>query len=122
MKQRKESNVLIEVDEDFAIEVDSSNWTVWFNKDIEEREAKTNKRTGKIVKKWVEVAYCHDLFGALKAIVKQKTLSGFDTAQIKTLLSWNDTTYHSVLNRLLRSETELRKAIEKNGVMVGVRN
>jgi len=119
---RNIGNPFLEVDKDFCIEVESQSWNVWHNRDVEKVNKETRKKTGEMGKKWTEIAYCRDLPAALRAIMRQKTASDFKLGTLRDYLAWEESNLHSMLDRVLRCEAELKKAIEKNGVMVSYHN
>ena len=110
MRKVKKTSGIIEVDEDFFIEVDSSNWVVWRRVIISKGETKGEE-------KWIDEAFCHDLSAALKNIIRLKSEMNVAVSSISDYLSWHDTTYHSIADRVLRQRKELSEALELNKVM-----
>ena len=113
---RNIKNTLITVDDSFRIEVEPQSWNVWHNKKI------NDKKTGEAKLKWTEMAYCRDLPAALHSIMRIKTAQKLSTETLDVYLEWYNSTVHSMLDRLLRKDTELRKALDENGVMVSYHN
>ena len=113
---RNTTNPLITIDDNFQIEVEPQSWNVWYKKEIK------NKDTGAIKNRWTEIAYCRDLPAALQAVIHQKVATGAPTRSLDVYLEWYNSTVHSMLDRLLRKDTELKKALETNGVMVSYHN
>lgn len=116
---RKE-NFIIEVDDDYAIEVDALNWTVWKRGVIKKTTKTKDENVGKT--KWDDIGYCRDLPAALKCIIRAKAAYRFDTEAIDHFLSWQDSTIHSMLDRVLRKDTELKRALEYNKVIISQNN
>jgi hypothetical protein len=115
IKKRGKSNPFIEVDEDFAIEVSTQSWNVWWR-----HKAATGKNKGEYI--WTEEGYCRDLPAALRRIICIKSSYDAPTRSISAYLDWCGAQGHSLLDRVLRAEGELKKAIEHNKVMVNNNN
>lgn len=103
---RDTKNTVIEVDADYAIEVDSQNWVVYYN-------------AGKT---WQPSGYCRDLPAALNCIIRHKTDRGKGSGSIKRYLDWYNSNAHAILDRVLRKDKELKAALETNKVVVSPNN
>jgi len=104
-------NVRIPVDDDYVIIVDDYNWQVtriktWGGESKHEGE-----------KYETPVAFCHDLTKAIYMIVKYKANEHGDFKSIEAYLSWQESTIHSLADRVLRQRKVLSEALELNGVM-----
>ena len=113
-KKFTEDQLLIEPCDDFIIEVEEPNWTVWHHQDIKSKKGD--------YKKWVVKGYCRDLPAALQCIMRTKSVLRVGRERAKDYLDWYGATCHQIADRVLRKEAELKKAIEKNGVMVNYHN
>ena len=110
-KLRHKDNIVIEIDDEFVIEVDHSNWTV-----CRYHEIHRGKNKGQW--KWDEVAYCHDLPAALKCIARHKRPENVPTSSISAYLSWLDTILASMTKAVLEQDRALLEAVKKNKVLV----
>ena len=97
----------LSVDKEYSIVVDEFNWTVIQKKDVKSGDNKGDIRN-------TAVAYCHDLPGALRSIVRDMTFKSAPTRSIPAYLSWYDSTIHSVANRVLEQRETLCEAYELN--------
>ena len=107
---KRENRVIIDVDEEYHIEVDTWNWIV-----IETHEATKGDNVGEMVD--VEVAYCHDLAHALKAIVKLKTERDVPRQSIEDYLTKVDSSYAWMVKAVSEQRAGLIEAMEMNKVM-----
>ena len=85
---RSPANAKIVIDEDYIVEVDEYNYTVWCKRVVEKTDAKTRKKTGEKEHVWEEVAYCSSLENALKTIIHMKTACGGLTYTLGEYKAW----------------------------------
>ena len=104
---RASDRVTIPVDDQFKIVVDNLNWVV-----VQTKVSTAGKNKGELIE--VEVAFNHDLDGALMSIIRLKTLSGFAGKGIRDYLSWQRVTLHSMTKAVLSKHTELTEAMKVN--------
>lgn len=112
---RSKDNTVIQVDHDFAIEVEEHNWTVLHRGNIK-------RKTGIIEKEWKEIGYCADFPAALKFILKHKTFLNESVVSVRDYLSWYESNTHTMLDRVLRKDEELKVALDRNGVLISKNN
>jgi len=102
--------IRLSVDDDYVIIIDSQNWMV--------ASIRTYKKGGHIGERYEQLeAYHHNLSGALEYIVRQKAKEGHPDGSVKAYLAWQESTIHSLADRVLRQRKQLSEALELNGVM-----
>ncbi len=102
--------VRIPIDDEYYILADNLNWTVW-----ECRISLKGKRKGEMIE--TAEAYCHDIRGALKAIIRLKALRDVEYASIEDYLEKEEENIRLLNELAFESETALLKAYELNKVL-----
>ena len=117
MKKAQAQNPILIINEDYKIEVEKQNWTVWQQYTISD---KAKKNPG--AKAWRDIGYCRDLPAALKLIAREMTSESTHISSIRDYLSWYESIIDSMLKSLLRQQRTLQEGLEKNKVMVSYHN
>ena len=109
MKGTKEQ-VRIPVDEEYFIIADRLNWVVW-----EIHPSKRGERKGEIIE--TAEAWCHDIEGAIKAIIRLKALRDVEYLSIEDYLNWEVENLALLTKLVFANKEELLEASDLNKVM-----
>jgi len=106
----KNEQVLIPVDDEYYILADNLNWVVW-----ERHPSMRGKRKGEIIE--TPEAWCHDVEGAIKAIIRLKALRDVEYLSIEDYLNWEVENLTLLTKLVFENKTALLEASELNKVM-----